>query len=259
MWGCASNGFVRLDGKLPYIACTGNHDYGMVSAEDRRTRFPDYFPIERNPSLKGVLVDCCVNRDGKKTLENAAYRLKTPGGQYMLFVSLEFAPSDPAVAWAKEVFARPEYADDLGVVATHSYMRHMMNDNKLVEDESGYPIRDVNYGKAIWEKLIQPASNIRLVLCGHIAVPDNFKGAVGFRQDKNAHGKKVSQMLFNTQALGGGWMGNGGDGWLRLLEFTPDCKRVTVRTFSPLFAISPSTQHLAWEESDYNTFTFELD
>ncbi len=40
-------------------------------------------------------------------------------------------------------------------------------------------------------------------------------------------------MMFNVQILGGGWEGNGGDGWLRILEFLPDGRTIKVRTYSP--------------------------
>ncbi len=66
-------------------------------------------------------------------------------------------------------------------------------------------------------------------------------------------------MTFNAQALGGGWHGNGGDGWLRILEFIPNERTVKVHTFSPFFANSPSTKHLAWQVESWNDFTFELD
>lgn len=259
MWACASNVFARLDGVVPYIMATGNHDYGIVSSEDRRTQFPDFFPQGRNSTWKEVLVECCVNRDGQKTLENAAYRFKLPkGSSHLLFVALEFAPSDPVIAWAKELFARPEYVNDIGVLVTHSYMRSLLNNNQLIVKE-GYKITDVNYGQAIWEKLIYPSRNIRVVLCGHVCKPDDFRGSVGYRSDTNAAGKSVTQILFNTQHLGGGKLGNGGDGWLRLMEFSPDAKHVTVKTFSALYAISPSTQHLAWEKANYNNFWFRID
>src|SRR5690606_38660003 len=100
---------------------------------------------------------------------------------------------------------------------------------------------------------------VQMVFAGHIGSPDNPKGHIAFRTDKNAAGKKVQQMVFNAQALGGGWMGNGGDGWLRILEFLPDGKTVNVKTFSPLFAISPSTQHLAWRLEPHDQFSFQLD
>jgi hypothetical protein len=203
-------------------------------------------------------VECATNRIGEKTLENAAYEFTTPGGRNLLILSLEFAPSDPIVTWAKELVARDEYKDSLVVLVTHSYMRSHAEGNVLIGKE-GYLVEDVNYGQALWDKLVYPSDNIRLVICGHIAGPDNILESVGFRVDKNHAGKPVSQMLFNAQANGGGWHGNGGDGWLRILEFSEDGKTVSVRTFSPLFAISPSTQHLAWRTESHDQFVFEIE
>ena len=53
-------------------------------------------------------------------------------------------------------------------------------------------------------------------------------------------------MMFNAQIADGQWHGNGGDCWLRLMEFLPDGKTISVRTFSPLFALSPTTFDKAW-------------
>ncbi|MBP5620498.1 MAG: hypothetical protein J6X44_00640, partial [Thermoguttaceae bacterium] len=75
----------------------------------------------------------------------------------------------------------------------------------------------------------------------------------------NDAGKDVAQLLFDTQAMGGGWEGNGGDGWLQLLEFSKDMKTVKVRTFSPLFAISPTTQDRAWYRSERQEFEFSVE
>ena len=77
--------------------------------------------------------------------------------------------------------------------------------------------------------------------------------------DKNSSGKSVAQLVFNTQAIGGGFSGNGGDGWLRLLEFMPDGKTIKAKTFSPFFASSTSTGHLAWKTDERNEFTFVLE
>jgi hypothetical protein len=38
------------------------------------------------------------------------------------------------------------------------------------------------------------------------------------------------------------------------LEFKPDGKTISVRTFSPMFAISRLTQHLAWRTAEYDEF-----
>lgn len=257
-WGAISKAFSRLDGVLPYVVCTGNHDYGVRSAENRSTQFPTYFPMNRNSAWNGVLVECCPNRNGAKTLENAAYTLKTPQGKDLLFISLEFAPSDPVLNWAKELVNRDAFKDHFAVLVTHSYMQCLARGQNLIEKEN-YKVADANYGKAIWEKLIYPTQNIRMVFCGHIAGIKDPKENIGFRQDKNHAGKVVSQMLFDTQTLGGGWHGNGGDGWLRILEFSPNFKTVSVRTFSPLFSISPRTRNLACAQEDYNQFSFEID
>ena len=65
--------------------------------------------------------------------------------------------------------------------------------------------------------------------------------------------------MFNVQFLGGGWQGNGGDGWIRILEFKPDGKTVGVRTYSPLFGISPLTKHLAYRTASYDQFQFVIE
>ena len=52
--------------------------------------------------------------------------------------------------------------------------------------------------------------------------------------------------------------GNGGDGWIRILEFMPDGVTVKATTFSPLFAISPTTRQFAWMRDAKNEFTFRF-
>ncbi len=256
-WSAVSRSFERLDSKTPYVLATGNHDYGIVSAENRETQFAKWFPVNRNSAWKGVLVECCPNRDGVKTLENAAYALAPQQGRKVLIISLEFAPSDPVLGWAKALVARKAYREHFVIVLTHSYINSLAKGNVRIVNEP-YAAKDANYGQAVWEKLIYPSDNIRLVLCGHIAGIKDPRENVGFRVDTNHLGETVYQMLFDTQTDGGGWHGNGGDGWLRILEFSEDGKRISVRTFSPFFALSPSTRHLAWRTEPYNNYVFEI-
>jgi len=51
-----------------------------------------------------------------------------------------------------------------------------------------------------------------------------------------------------------GKYGNGGDGWLRILEFMPDGKTIKVKTYSPFFGISPTTEKYAWRTDGYDQF-----
>ncbi len=261
MWKAISHAFARFDGVYPYVLCTGNHDYGgefmpdgkhfgIHSSDTRETKFKDFFPVERNPLWRDSLIECAPNFYGHRTLENAAYEITAPNGRKLLVVSLEFLPRDEILVWAKEIFDRPEYQNHLGIVLTHSYMLpkglglDRIGKERYALSETG------NSGQAIWEKLIAPTPNIRLVFCGHACEP-SFSESCGFRVDENCTGKKVYQFIFDTQALGGGWEGNGGDGWIQFIEFSADMTKINVRTFSPLFAISPSTQHMAWSHEDY--------
>jgi hypothetical protein len=104
-----------------------------------------------------------------------------------------------------------------------------------------------------------------IVSCGNhdygyrAAENGKFEDNVGFRVNKNDAGKSVHQMMFNLQTLGGGWEGNGGDGWLRIMEFLPDGETIKVRTYSPLFGISPSTKHLAHRTEKFDLFDVILD
>lgn len=254
-WLAVSKAFDKLDGVVPYILAAGNHDYGYKSIEHRRSYYNEYFPAHKNPKNQKILKEVGKNIEGIPTLDNAAFEFISPHNRKFLFLNLEFAPRDTTLHWARSVVEKDKYKDHTVAVLTHSYLNAS---NQHIERE-GYPITDGNYGLAIWEKLVKKSENIQLVFSGHIARPDSFEGHVGFRTDKNSAGKQVNQMLFNAQALGGGWHGNGGDGWLRILEFLPDGKTVMVRTFSPLFAISNSTKHLAWSKKDFNEFSFELD
>lgn len=256
-WGAVSNGFSRLDGIVPYILATGNHDYGYKNAENRYSQFATYFPPDRNPLTEALLVEMAPNGAGVKTLENAVYEFTPAGGEPFLIFSLEFNPRQAVVDWAISVAARPEYENHIAVVLTHSYLKSHARDNIHIVKE-GYPLQDVTHGQALFQQLVQPSENIQMTFSGHVADTEGHEGQTGFRTDKNAAGQSVHQMMFNAQREAGGWHGNGGDGWLRILEFLPDGKTVLVKTFSPFFAISPSTRHLAWRKSELDEFSFEL-
>ena len=254
-WESVARSFSKLDGMVPFITAAGNHDYGYNNISTRNTNFNKYFPIDKNFQTQKLVREVAQNAENIPTLENAAFEFTSPHGRKFLILTLEFAPRDTILAWAKQVADLEKYKQHKVIVLTHSYM-NAKNEHTVKEN---YAIEEGNYGAAIWQKLIQPAKNIQLVFAGHIGSPDNAKGHVAFRTDTNAAGRKVQQMVFNAQALGGGWYGNGGDGWLRILEFLPDGKTVKVKTFSPFFAISPTTRQFAWRTAPYDEFTFELD
>ncbi|MCM4152444.1 serine/threonine protein phosphatase [Arenibacter sp. N53] len=254
-WRAVSHAFERLDGKVPYILAAGNHDFGYKNVENRKSNYSQYFPVHRNLLNAKALRAAGKNIDGMPSAENATYEFISPQQRKFLFLNLEFAPRDTILQWASSEISKEIYKDHTVVMLTHSYLDA---ENKHKEKEN-YPLVDANYGRAIWEKLVAPSKNVQLVFSGHIGSPDNFREHTGFKIDRNADGKKVNQITFNAQAMGGGWQGNGGDGWLRIMEFLPDGKTVITTTFSPYFAISPSTQKMAYQKDDFNNFSIKLD
>ncbi len=256
-WQAAAKAFGKLDGKLPYVTATGNHDYNIFSYthKPKTTHFPDYFPADKNYLNQHLLREVAPNIYGNNSLENAAYEWRSPQGKPYLFLSIEFAPRDTILSWAKDLVAQKKYKNHTVILLTHAYLKYT---NEWIEKE-GYDLPGANYGKAIWDKLVYPSSNIKMVISGHIGATNDARKHVAFKTDKNSSGITVQQMTFNAQAMGGGHYGNGGDGWLRILEFLPDGKTIKVKTFSPFFALSPSTQNLAWRRADYDEFSFKLE
>ena len=251
MWEAASNAFKRLDNKVPYIISAGNHEYGYQRSENGMTHFPEYFPFERNAAWRDICVSAYPNRNGVASLENAAFEFSDPNWGKLLVITTEFAPRDEVLNWAKDLISQPSYKEHKVIFMTHSLLKERTAER--IQEET-YSIFPRNWGEAIWQKLIKPSENIFLVICGHTGKPGDFEDSVAYRVDKNSSGKDVHQMMFNVQILGGGWEGNGGDGWLRILEFLPDGKTIKIRTYSPLFGISPSTKHLAHRTGSWDQF-----
>lgn len=257
MWEAVSDAFEWIDNKVPYMIAPGNHDYGYKSAECGITHFPEYFPFERNTAWRDIVVSDYPNRNGVASLENAAFEFKSDTWGNLLVITSEFAPRDEVLAWTLKLISSEKYKNHKVIYITHSYLKERTAE---YTNNEKYKITPRNWGQQIWEKLIQPSENICMVISGHTGnARGGFEETVAYRVDKNASGKDVHQMMFNVQQLGGGWEGNGGDGWLRILEFMPDGKTIKIKTYSPLFGISPSTKHLAHRNEPYDRFDIVID
>lgn len=265
-WEGASHALAYLDGRLPYIITQGNHDVGALAAESRHSMQPEFFYPERNSTWQTCLVATAPNWQGVHTMENAAYEFSDPAWGKLLVIAFEFAPRDEVLEWARNLIESDRFRNDRVIILTHS-MLHA--DNRFVETER-YELTPRNWPKQVWDKLIAPSKNIDLVLCGHTGTPPSVPGEAtepaqidyssnsAFRIEPAADGRPVPLMMFNSQTGDGEWNGNGGDCWLRLLEFMPDGETVGVRTFSPLFAQSKFTRHMAWRDNPDDCFTFKV-
>ena len=263
-WEAVSRALSRLDNRLPYVVAQGNHDIGEITATDRHTIMPNYVYPERNILFEKCLVSTCQNWQGVHTMENSAYEFHDKAWGDLLVITLEFAPRDEAIAWAKELTESDKYKNHKVIILVHSWLNTA--GDRITQE--GYTLRPCNWADDVWKKLVYPSKNIVMVLSGHSgAAPKiegdvkstNFKPTSSYRIDKAADGRSIPQMMFNSQQGDGDWNGNGGDCWLRILEFKPDGKTIGVRTFSPMFAISRLTQHLAWRTAEYDQFDITIE
>jgi 3',5'-cyclic AMP phosphodiesterase CpdA len=228
-WENADRAMELLDGKLPYAMVPGNHDYSDKGrCSDRTTLLNDYFPVSRfqQQATFGGTYDKEADR-----AENS-FHLFSAGDRKFIVLGLEFGPRTDVIRWANEVVAR--HADREAILITHAYM--YFDDTRYDWKRQGtaqtwnphsYGVAkagdDVNDGEELWEKLISRHKNFMMTLNGHV-----LRDGLG-RLTSAAHGgRDVHQMLVNFQMRP-----NGGDGWLRLLEFSADGKSLQAYDYSP--------------------------
>jgi predicted phosphodiesterase len=206
-WETANRAMTLIDGVVPYSMVPGNHD--MVLPNRDATLYNFYFSPKRFVGRKWYGGHMGESNDNNFCVFEAR------GMQFMV-VSLEFAPRDEALEWAADVIkSHPKHRV---IVATHCYMRP---DGRDKQGGTSYKVAG-NSGEQMWEKLIRKQPNVFLVVSGHVL-------GVGLQTSINDAGGKVLEMLTDYQGLP-----NGGDGWLRSLEFSPDENKIHVKTYSPL-------------------------
>lgn len=222
-WQAARDAFSTLNGVVPYIMATGNHDYGTTNSQTRDTKFNTYFKATDNPLVNpatgGILKGTMVPGE----LQNAYFEFTAPDGRNMLIFSLEFWPRDNVVNWAKEIAQQPQYADSTAVLLTHSIINSA--DGYWRTTDETYEMEGGNDGLDLWNKLMKTSGNFEMSFNGHIGGDQ-----VGYRVDQSDAGDSVHQMLLNSQ-----FETNAGNGWMRVLEFLEDGETVRVRTYSPHF------------------------
>ncbi len=267
-WEAVSRALTHLDNRIPYIIAQGNHDVDLVTANSRASKMPEYIYSERNSEILNHLAATGTNYKGENTMENSAFEFHDSNWGDMLIISFEFAPRDETLEWARKLIESDKYKKYRVIILTHSFL----SDNDERVRTEGYKLSPRNWPQAVWEKLVYPSKNISMVLCGHTGrAPQiakdgsasdvskiDYDCCSAFRVDKAQDGHEVVQMMFNAQMADGSWFGNGGDCWLRILEFRPDGETIGVRTFSPLFALSRITCSQAWRTAEYDRFEFKM-
>ena len=237
-WTRVSESLHNLDGVVPYALSSGNHDYQRSGhLVSRQSMIDRYFPpatFAAMPSFGGTFES--------EHIENSFQVIGAPGGPWLI-LSLEFGPRDAVLEWASSI--AKQHASMPAIVVTHAYLYsdntrydhltrpdQLWNPHLYLDDSVAGSVND---GEEIWRKLIAGNDNIRFVLCGH-----DIEDGVGRLTSTRPDGSQVHQLLANYQMLP-----MGGGGFLRLMLFFPEDRRVALRTYSPFlnsFKTDPDNQ-----------------
>jgi hypothetical protein len=240
-WMAASSSLRPMDGLVPYVLVPGNHD----SSANRVGLIDNYFA----PTTMRWI----TNTMTAGQIENN-YTLVDIGTQQWLVLGLEFGPRDAVITWADGVLKA--FPTKPAIIVTHAYLygdgtRYDVAKSGLDPNQPSFQAfipqsyyyttkEGSNDGEQIWQKLIVPNPNVRLVFCGH----DNGAARLtSLRPD----GSRVHQMLSDYQ-----WLDDsGGSGYLRVLQFDYGQKQIRVQTYSPYLD--------QFMTDDANQFTLSLD
>jgi len=193
-WNNANESLSILDeNSIPYSVIRGNHDKGTEL-------YKGYFPASRFSD------ESWWGGEHKNNTNN--FQLLTIGEKEFLFINLDVCPEEDEIKWADEVLKN--YSNRKAILTTHAYLDNNAERNVHVCNNTEY----------IWD-LIKKHENLQIVLCGHVH-------AEAQRTDLNDAGKKVHQLLADYQDEE-----NGGNGWLRILQFSPKEDKIYAETYSP--------------------------
>jgi 3',5'-cyclic AMP phosphodiesterase CpdA len=261
-WNNAATAMSTLDGELNYAMVPGNHDYAdnrNVSQFNQANRFGPGSPYASQSTLAGFY-------PAEPNSRMNTFHTFEANGEKFLVMALEFGPRNDVLDWAGTVV--DAHLDHRAILLTHGYMYDggtwfdasvdpddpqgktfdEIRDDEVHRVESIYNPKSygwatgANDGRDMWEKLIRERENFSLVIAGH---QFDERDGLPFKLDQGDYGNDVYQLLVDQQARV-----NGGEGWIRLLEFSPDGTTVTVKSYSPLLD--------QWSYASDEYFTIQL-
>lgn len=198
-WQNADAAMDLLDAaNVKYSVGPGNHDLPIYTSP---SYYNTYFGIDRfsDKSWYGGYF-------GSDNYNN--YSLFSASGMDFILINLQYDPSTAILDWADALLA--SNSDRRAIIVSHS----ILNINN-----SFTPI-----GTNIFNALKDNA-NLFLMLCGH--THSNTDGAA-YRSEIGDQGQDIHIMMADYQEYP-----NGGNGYLRILRFSPDDDMIYVSTYSP--------------------------
>ena len=195
-----------------YSVGPGNHDLPLYTAT---SLYPTYFGTSRfaDKSYYGGSYDA-------NNYSN--YSLFSASGMDFILINLQYNPTTAMLDWADALLeANP---DRRAIVASHS----ILNTNNTFTSE----------GTAIFNAL-KDNTNLFLMLCGHM---HSSSDGSAYREEAEDDGHTIHIMLADYQDYL-----NGGNGYMRILRFSPADDKIYATTYSPYADIY---HHLSRSDGD---------
>ena len=186
---------------IPYGVSVGNHDQSPIGNYDGTTTFYNqFFGSARFSGRSYYGGHFGTNNDNW-------YQLFSVSGLDFIVISFEYdtTPDAAVLSWADALLTT--YSNRKAILLSHFFIN------------TGNPAGWGPQGQATYDAL-KSHSNLALMLCGHVP-------GEGRRSDTFA-GNTVHTLLSDYQGRT-----NGGNGWLRILEFSPANNELRVKTYSP--------------------------
>ena len=181
-------------GKIPYISAAGNHEVKKNGYLEYLAR-PEISAIPSEHAYAG----------GK-----SSYATFEAGGEQFIIVAIGYGVEAESTPWVNQVLS--EHADRVAIIIIHDYL----------QTQGRYEIT----GKRVFEDIVTPNPNVRLVLCGHVC-------GTSIRTDElddNGDGlpdRTVTALMYNYQHF------EYDCGQLRTLTFNTTDRSIRVVTYSP--------------------------
>ncbi len=257
-WQVAVAAMDTLFKKVPVALNVGNHDYDHNTGPAHRSTRAFNAALSHFAEQPSI-----IDHYEPYKLNNTAQEFYAAGTHYLV-LNLEFGPNIQMLQWANQVIEN--YPTHKVIIVTHCYLK--ANDERAGKHDrfspNFYNMKDGLSGEEIWEEFIRQHENIFLVLCGHM-----LGDGIGTLVSTGDNGNQVAQLLANYQM-----QENGGNGFLRIMQFHPAGKTIDVSTYSPTlnaydtnpenqFSLSPFpdafTPHVPPEIDPFLPFTFSED
>ena len=208
---------------IPYGLSVGNHDQSPIGggSSASTTKYNQYFGISRFAGRNYYGGHYGSDNDNN-------YELFSAGGMDFIAIHFEYdtTPEQDVLDWADNLLTT--YSNRRATVSTH-YLIGL-----------GNPASFGTQGQAIYNAL-SDHENLFLMLAGHIH-------GEGRRQDTAVNGNIVNTLLSDYQDYP-----NGGNGFLRIMTFSPANDTIQVRTYSP------TLDEFETDDSSQFTLSYDMD